>query len=249
MARKKQATGTEAAAEEGEERTAPSPGPAPAAPLSPRPPTAQPPGPPGTGDGAASPTARPGVRGDDTELAKALDDASRLLSEARSRADGSLAQLQRVAADYENFKRFAERERAEAVLRERSATLSDFLDCYENLERAIDAGGQELPEGSRLMKGLRMTMEQMRGTLERAGVRPIVVVGKQFDPSLHEAVYFVSDASMPEYSVVEEVQRGYTMNGRVLRTAKVCVATRPAPQAPEGKGPADECPKDNDKEG
>ncbi len=164
------------------------------------------------------------------EARRQLDEAGKLLAESQAKADGNLALLQRVAADYDNFKKFSERERAESVLRERSAMLVDFIDSCENLERALDACSKELPAEGKLMKGLRMTLELMRSVLDRAGVRPIDALGKTFDPSLHEAVYFTQDASKPEYSVAEEVRRGYTLNGKVLRTSKVCVVTRPAPE-------------------
>ena len=213
MSRKKQSTDAGAAREAAE----PAPSPV----------CASPPAPPKTVDA----------------LQAELDAAGRLLAEAQVKADGNLALLQRVAADYENFKKFSERERAEAVLRERSAMLLDFIDSCENLERALEAGAKELPADGRLMKGLKMTLELMRSVLDRAGVKPVEALGKNFDPSLHEAVYFSQDASRPEYSVAEELRRGYTLNGKVLRTSKVCVVTRPA-GAPE-KGDAVECPKDD----
>lgn len=170
---------------------------------------------------------------------KQLEEARKLLAEAQSKADGNLALLQRVAADYENFKKFAERERSEAVLRERSAMLIDYIDSMENLERAIDAGAKELPPESKLMKGLKMTLDLMKAGVDRSGVKPIAALGCQFDPTLHEAVYFVPDPSKPEYSIAEELRRGYTLNGKVLRTSKVCVVTHPAPARKEP-----ECPKD-----
>jgi molecular chaperone GrpE len=250
MARKKNQAETEAGKAQGEAPTFTEPkGPAPSscavhppapqerAPASPAPPEAVPAvvlGAPSGKDGAVP--------------SNELEEARCKLTEARARADGNLALLQRVAADYENYKKFSERERGEAVLRERAAILSDFLESYENLERALEAGKKELPVNSGLMKGLRLTLETMKGTLERAGVRPIEAVGKQFDPSLHEAVYFLADPSRPEYSVVEEVRRGYTINGKVLRTSKVCVATRPAPAGPQKKESELECPKEDDRE-
>ena len=171
-----------------------------------------------------------------------LAEARKQLLESQSRADGNLALLQRVAADYENFKKFSERERAEAILRERSAMLSDYIDSMENIERALEAGAKELAPESKLMKGLRLTLDLMNAELERTGVKPITAQGCQFDPTLHEAVYFVPDKAKPEYSIAEELRRGYTLNGKVIRTSKVCVVTRPAPPKEEP-----ECPK-NDKE-
>ena len=169
-----------------------------------------------------------------------LTESRKQQAEAQSRADDNLALLQRVAADYENFKKFSERERAESVLRERSAMLAEYIDSTENLERALEAGAKELPADSKLLKGLKMTLDLMKAALERAGVKPITAAGCQFDPTLHEAVYFVSDKSRPEYSIAEELRRGYTLNGKVLRTSKVCVVTRPAPTKEEIQ-----CPKDD----
>lgn len=180
------------------------------------------------------------------EAARELDSVRKGLSEAQARSDGNLALLQRVAADYENFKKFAERERAEAVLRERSAVLADFIESFENLERAIEAGSRELPADGKLLKGLRLTLDMMKGVLERAGVRPIEALGRRFDPLLHEAVYFSPDPSRPEYTIAEELRRGYTLNGKVLRTSKVCVVTRPAPDSAREGGT--EGPKDDGKE-
>ncbi|MEM2868876.1 MAG: nucleotide exchange factor GrpE [Thermoplasmata archaeon] len=153
----------------------------------------------------------------------------RELEEANRRAEEIRSNLQRVAADFENFKKFAERERGGAVERERASLLRSFLDVYENLERAVEAGSRELSNESALMRGLRLTLESARELLEREGVKRIEAVGTMFNPELHEAVCFVPDPGRPEYTVIEEVRRGYTLNGKLLRPSKVTVATGPAP--------------------
>jgi molecular chaperone GrpE len=155
------------------------------------------------------------------------DQLPKQLEEARQKAQENFAILQRVAADYENFKKFAERERAEALLKERSAMMAELIDVMENLERAIDAGAKEIGAPSGLMKGLQMTLDGMRAFLQSNAVRPIEAVGKPFDPALHEAVCFVTAHGKPEYTVAEEFRRGYTINGRVLRISKVSVVSRP----------------------
>ncbi len=113
------------------------------------------------------------------------------------------------------------------------------MDVYENLERAVEAGEKELSEGSALMRGLELTLEGVRGLLEREGVRRIEALGARFDPVIHEAVCFVPDPSRPEYTVVEEVSKGYTLNGRVLRPSKVAVSTGPTGGEGAGTGGAD----------
>jgi molecular chaperone GrpE len=74
--------------------------------------------------------------------------------------------------------------------------------------------------------------------MECQGVRPIVAAGCKFDPQLHDAVYFISAPGKPEYTVAEELRRGYTINGKVLRTSKVSVVSRP--ELPEGCAPSEE---------
>jgi molecular chaperone GrpE len=189
----------------------------------------------GTGTEGTPPVAEaPGNSSAATDMQAALADAAsardplqKLLDEARQKAQDNFSNLQRVAADYDNFKKFAERERSDALLRERSVVLCELIEVMENLERAMDAGKKELPAQSGLMKGLQMTLDGIRVFLECNSVRPIEAAGKSFDPQLHEAVYFVSAPGKPEYSVAEELRRGYTISGRVLRTSKVSVVSRP----------------------
>lgn len=166
------------------------------------------------------------------------DDAAKQLEDAQRKAQENFSRLQRVAADYDNYRKFAEREKSDALLKERSILLCGFIDAMENLERAIEAGRKELPPESGLMKGLQMTLDGIRAFLEGNCVRPIAAVGSKFDPQLHEAVYFISVPGKPEYTVAEELRRGYTINGKVLRTSKVSVVSRP--ELPEGTGATEE---------
>ena len=185
-----------------------------------------------------APADRPAA-GDAQPYSGSQDQLQKQLEEARQNAQENFSLLQRVAADYDNFKKFADRERADALLKERSSVMVELIDVMENLERAIEAGARELPAQSGLMKGLQMTVEGVRAFLEANAVRPIAAVGKKFDPALHEAVCFVSTPCKPEYTVAEEFRRGYTINGRVLRTSKVSVVSRPElPEANEKAGQA-----------
>jgi molecular chaperone GrpE len=155
------------------------------------------------------------------------DALTRELAEAHRRADDNMSKLMLVAADYDNFKKFSDRDKHEAVANERSCLLVQFICVLENMERALDAGRKSLPPESPLMKGLQMTLDGARDLLKREGVQAIDTCGKKFDPALHDAVYFVPDTVKPEYVIVEEIQRGYTLEGKVLKASKVAVVTRP----------------------
>jgi len=164
-----------------------------------------------------------------TLLLGQLEALTRERDEARREAEDNLTKLQLVAADYDNFKKFSDRDKKEAVAKERASLLVQFICVLENMERALDAARKGLPPDSPLLKGLQMTLDGARDLLRREGVRPIESMGRKFDPGLHEAVCFMPDPVKPEYIIVEEVQRGYTLDGKVLRASKVSVVTRPAP--------------------
>jgi molecular chaperone GrpE len=154
------------------------------------------------------------------------------LRQTRQDAQRNWEHFLHSAADLENYKKQAARDRQEAVERTRRHMLALVLSVVDNLERAMAFGGAQEGPAKGLMEGLRMTHRQILGQLEAIGVRPIETVGKPFDPRLHEAVSVVrpADAGAENGTIVGEVLRGYLLNDDVLRPAKVAVAG--AGQAP-----------------
>ena len=131
-------------------------------------------------------------------------------------------QLLYLQADFENYRRRVEREKDEIRKRANENLILELLDSYENLERALAIAKKS---DDQLYKGLEMVYNQMTAVLARNGLRPIEAVGKPFDPRVHEAVLQeVSDKD--EDTVLEEFQRGYTLNSKVIRYAKVKVSKR-----------------------
>lgn len=138
---------------------------------------------------------------------------------ARSRYE----QLVRLQADFDNFRRRMDRERDEIQGRVAERLLSDLLPVFDNLERAL----QYMPtegEAKAWRVGLEMTLNGFLEALARLGVKPIQALGSHFDPRFHEAVQRV-DSVEPEGTVVEELQRGFLWNERVLRASLVKVST------------------------
>ncbi len=138
------------------------------------------------------------------------------------------------AADLENYKKQAARERQDAVERTRRQMLTLVLGVIDNLERALayDDGKNAAGRGpsKALLDGLRMTHRQILDQLAAVGVRPIETLGKPFDPHLHEAIGVVPahDDRQAAGTVAGEVLKGYRLNDDVLRPAKVTVvAERP----------------------
>ena len=130
----------------------------------------------------------------------------------------------RTLADFDNFRKRTERERAEER-RYASLELSrDILVAVDNLERALAADG-DLED---LRAGVQMTLRQMQEVLGRFGVRRVEASpGTAFDPAVHEAVTRQEDVSVAEPVVAEELQVGYRMHERLLRPAMVAVAMPP----------------------
>jgi molecular chaperone GrpE len=129
----------------------------------------------------------------------------------------------RTLADFDNYRKRAERERRDAVRYASSAPLGDFLEVVDNLSRALAAGGT----AEDLKTGVEMTLRQLEDVLRRHGVEPVPAAGERFDPAHHEAVSRLEDLDVETPTVVEELQRGYRLHDRLLRPARVVVAVPP----------------------
>ena len=126
----------------------------------------------------------------------------------------------RTLADFDNYRKRVERERAETSRGAQAEPLRAFLGVVDNLDRALGAGGS----GNDLRAGVQMILKQSEDLLRRFGVEAVPALGQPFDPALHEAVVRFEDPGVDVPMVSEEFQRGYKYNGRLLRPAMVKVA-------------------------
>ncbi len=131
--------------------------------------------------------------------------------------------LLRVAADFDNFKKRAARERNEYIALANERLLKELLPILDDLERALDAVGQH--EEATVEEGVRLVHRSLAALLERNGVREIATEGK-FDPHVHEAL-LSQPSEAEEGSVIDVVQKGYTLGDRVVRPARVVIASAP----------------------
>ena len=132
----------------------------------------------------------------------------------------------RTLADFQNFRRRQEEENRQIRQIANRELILSLLPVIDNFERALSAAEQSQSYEA-LVGGVALTLRQMQEFLKRNGVEAIESVGQEFDPNFHEAVMRVEDSEHPENTIVEELQRGYSMNDRVLRPSMVKVATRP----------------------
>jgi len=155
----------------------------------------------------------------------------------------------RVAADFENYKKRAKKDVEEAEARGRKAFMLAVLPVIDNLERALDAadtsGGGA---AASIAEGVRLVHKQLLSSLEKFDVKALAATGQAFDPNLHEAIQQIETADHPPGTVVKELQRGYTIGGKLLRPAMVAVAKAPPAPPPQGdgKGEVAEIPVDVD---
>ncbi|NWG01679.1 MAG: nucleotide exchange factor GrpE [Syntrophaceae bacterium] len=150
------------------------------------------------------------------ELKKKLEDKEK---EAKENYD----RLLRTAADLENYKKRAAKEKEEWTKFANEDLLKAILPFIDNLERAVNHA-QKVVDTGVLIEGVRLTLQQLLQTLNRFGLSTFESVGKPFDPSMHEAMLVVETDKLEPNQVVEEFQKGYLLNDRLLRPATVSVS-------------------------
>ena len=156
------------------------------------------------------------------------------LEERAAKADDHWDRLLRTAADFENFKKRASRERSEAAQSAGAALLQKLLPVLDHFEMAQAATQTtETPRGGieSLQAGIAMIQQQLKGILAESGLEEIDASGKSFDPTLHEAVSQLETAAVPEGQVVQQIRKGYKLRDRLLRPAAVVVARKPSDPA------------------
>jgi molecular chaperone GrpE (heat shock protein) len=126
----------------------------------------------------------------------------------------------RAIADFENFRKRSEREKADFFRYATAAVLRDILPVLDNFDRGLD----HAEEGDEFHKGMLLIYKQLYDVLLKHGLKPIDESGVAFDPNIHEAVVRDEDPSVPNHTVVALLQKGYFLHDRLLRPALVKVA-------------------------
>jgi molecular chaperone GrpE len=143
--------------------------------------------------------------------------------------------LLRLQAEFENYKKRMAREKVEFQKFAHEGLILEFLPVLDNLERALGAARAEAGS-TPLLEGIEMIVRLFQSVLEKAGVRPMETVGQPFDPAYHQAVAQVETSHGDANLVVEEIQRGYLIEGRVLRPAMVKVSRAVSPKPGDDTG-------------
>jgi molecular chaperone GrpE len=149
------------------------------------------------------------------------------VEQAKQEAAAAQDRYLRTAADFENFKRRAVREKEELRLFAKSGVLEDLLPVWDNLALAVAAAKQPKADLKSLVGGVEMVLQQFKSALSGHGLTEINPVGKPFDAHQHEALSHQASAEVPEENVVTVVRPGFMLNGRLLRPASVVISSGP----------------------
>jgi molecular chaperone GrpE len=169
-------------------------------------------------------------------------DITELLADVERERDEYLELARRTKADFENYRKRVAGEAAEAEKRGRAALVRELLPVLDNLERALAAavsGGTQAGERTTeetLADGVRLVREELASILRRSGVESYEPAGERFDPHWHEAMMTRPARSEDAGKVLEVLEKGYRLDGQVLRPARVVVGEEKGPSA--GKPPA-----------
>jgi molecular chaperone GrpE len=155
--------------------------------------------------------------------AKDVDALKKKVDEKEKEAKENYDRLLRAVADLENYKKRAAREKEEWVKFANEDLIKAILPAIDNLERAVDHS-EKVVDVQGLVEGLKLTIQQLLQALGKFGLSSVESVGKPFDPAVHEAMLVVqTDECEPNY-VVQEFQKGYVLNDRLIRPATVSVS-------------------------
>lgn len=174
------------------------------------------------GAAAAGSTAAKSQEGQPTEPQTSAEagDPAAALTAVQTQAEEYLARLQRLQADFENFRRRTRQERDDLLRFASEDLICKLLPVLDNMERALVASGDQ----ESLHKGVEMVYRQFLEVLGGQGLTPVCAVGQEFDPNLHQAVMQIPSPAHADNTVVEELQKGYQLKDKVIRPAMVKVA-------------------------
>jgi len=154
---------------------------------------------------------------------KSVGELEAQLAEEKNKTNEYLDNWRRTAAEFQNFKRRAEKDKADYGQYANQRLLKRMLDVLDS----FDAGFKAIPEQFKnepWVEGMRAVERQMLQILEGEGVKPIEALGKEFDPNFHEAMLYEPSPGASDGQILDELQRGYMLHDRILRASRVKVA-------------------------
>lgn len=156
-------------------------------------------------------------------MASDIDHLEQEIETLRQTVEETQNSYLRVLADFDNFRKRQREETARLTSCAREELIAKLLPIVDNFDRTLQAAEAEHSYES-LVEGVTLTLKQVREMLEREGLEEIEAVGQEFNPEFHEALMRVETDEHPENIIIDELEKGYTLNGKVVRPARVRVA-------------------------
>jgi molecular chaperone GrpE len=175
-------------------------------------------------DPVVEPMAESVVDNDDVEIESADDSIGDVLMEEIASLK---EQVLRAHADAQNVRRRSEQDVEKARKFALEKFVADLLPVADNLERAIAAGNPDDDTQKAVLEGVTLTLKSLQDTLKKYKVEVVDPAGEPFDPQLHQAMTMVPNPDMEPNTVMDVFQKGYTLNGRLVRPAMVVVSSAP----------------------
>jgi len=155
-----------------------------------------------------------------TEVNSEIETLKAELEQSQKDVSENADRVKRLQADFDNFRRRTRQEKEELSTFVVQGLIKDLLPLLDNLERAVSV---ETADETSLREGVSMIYKQFFAALEKNGLESIKAVGEKFDPNFHQAIMRVEDADKEDDIVAEELQKGYSVHGRVIRPSMVKV--------------------------
>lgn len=152
------------------------------------------------------------------QIKKQLEEKEKLLKEETKKVQEYIEHLQRLQAEFDNYRKRIEQEKQLIIKQANQELIQKFLTVLDSFELAFK---QE--EGTEFAKGMKLIFLEIYSTLEKEGLKKIDCLGKKFDPSFHE-VMLQEESEQEEGTIIEELQKGYMLNNKVIRFSKVKVS-------------------------
>ena len=159
------------------------------------------------------------------ELRKANQELERVIGEQTEKAEDYLRRLQYLQAEFDNYRKRVEREKDETSRVIADRLLVSLLEVYDELQIAIDVA-KKADDEEVVVSGLEMVLKKLEAIFMKEGLKPIEAQGRKFDPNYHEMVGRV-ESKDAEGRIVEEVRKGFTLRGKVIRSSLVKVGAAP----------------------
>lgn len=155
------------------------------------------------------------------EMNQQLEKNDKTMKEQKEKMDDYYSQLQRMQADFDNYKKRSEKDLSEYIRYANENLILKILDTYEDLGRALESENPETLE-----EGVELIYKKLKDTLEGEGLQEICAEGEKFDPFKHEALMVEDHQDYDDGTVIEELGKGYTLDSKVIKYSKVKVCKK-----------------------